>query len=333
MTDVGSALVREGVAGRTGGILSLPDRIADKRGEFLLFAITPPRRSTPPERVTDIADRTLSRLSSLALDGVVLYDIDDESDRNASDRPFPFVPTIDPADYLSEHLSTLGVPAVVYRAVGKYRPEEIAAWAGRQDPRRSLSVFVGNPTKSRDVHTSLADAHRLRFETAPELLVGGVAIPERHARRGDEHVRMLSKQRSGSSFFVTQVIYDVNAAKNLVSDYHYECTATGATPVPIVFTFSVIGGTGTLEFMRWLGVDVPRWIENELTHSDNPLLASHEHSLAAARDLVFYCRRLGVPVGLNVESVSTRLVEIEQSVELAQALSGLLIRDADTSHR
>ena len=46
------------------------------------------------------------------------------------------------------------------------------------------------------------------------------------------------KQAAGCSFFVTQVVYDVNAAKNLVSDYRYECLAQGLTPVPIVFTFS-----------------------------------------------------------------------------------------------
>lgn len=265
-------------------------------------------------------------MTSLELDGVVLYDIDDESDRNASDRPFPFHPTLDPAHYLSEYLAPLDVPAVVYRAVGKYRTEEIATWSAHQDPPNSLSVFVGSPTKDSHVHTSLAVAHRLRSERAPDLLVGGVAIPERHARRRDEHLRMLSKQDSGCSFFVTQVVYDVNAAKNLVSDYSYECSMRGATPVPIVFTFSVIGGKRTLEFMRWLGVDVPRWIENEVIHSDDPLLATHEHPLAAAKDLVSYCRRRGVPVGLNVESVSSRSVEIEQSVELAHTLTALLKR-------
>lgn len=311
--------------------MNLPDRIRDKRGEFLLFAITPPRKATPPERVAQIADRTLSRLEALPVDGVVLYDIDDESGRNGSERPFPFLPVIDPADYLSGYLPTLGAPAIVYRAVGKYSRAEIAAWAGSQDPQKVLSVFVGSPTKRQGPHASLTDAHLMRSETAPELVVGGVAIPERHTRRGDEHLRMLSKQEAGCSFFVTQVVYDVTAAKNLISDYHYWCSSTGAAPVPIVFTFSVIGGNRTLEFMRWLGVDVPRWVENELTHSANPLLASHEHSLASAKEILSYCRRLGVPVGLNVESVSRRLVEIEQSFALAHDLEKLLHREADAA--
>jgi hypothetical protein len=36
-----------------------------------------------------------------AASGLVLYDIDDESDRTPNERPFPFLPTMDPAEYLA----------------------------------------------------------------------------------------------------------------------------------------------------------------------------------------------------------------------------------------
>ena len=134
------------------------------------------------------------------------------------------------------------------------------------------------------------------------------------------------KQEAGCSFFVTQVVYDVNAAKNMVSDYRYECAARDIEPVPIVFTFSVCGSLRTLEFLDWLGVDVPRWIQNDLRHADDTLQASYEHSLGAARELIAYCRRMGVPFGINVESVSIRLAEIEASVELARELERELRR-------
>jgi len=39
-----------------------------------------------------------------------------------------------------------------------------------------------------------------------------------------------------------------------------------------------------------------------------------------------FCRRLGVPFGLNVDSVSIRRVEIEASVRLAGRLLGRLAR-------
>jgi hypothetical protein len=301
-------------------------RIERGRGELLLFAVTPPRREATPERAQQIADVTLERLRPLDVDGLVLYDIDDESDRTPLERPFPFLPTMDPADYLDRHLKALDVPAVVYRAVGKYPEPELRSWLDAQDAGRVATVLVGASSNGKPVATSLTRAQRLRTEIRPDLVVGGVAIPERHSRGGDEHLRLLAKQAAGCSFFVTQVVYDVNAAKDLVSDYRFECAARGVAPAPIVFTFSVVGSTKTLEFLGWLGVDVPRWIQNELRHAEDPLEASYEHALAAARDLIAYCRRVGVPFGVNVESVSIRRVEIEQSVRLAAQLGRELHR-------
>lgn len=295
-------------------------RIEEGQGEFLLFALTPPRRTTSVERAQEIADATLRRLASLDLDGLVLYDITDESDRNADERPFPFLPTMDPADYLHRHLDQWTKPVVVYRSVGKYDESELRSWLEGQDPDRSLSVFVGASSREQVTTTSLTRAQEIRADTRPDLLLGGVAIPERHVRSGQEHLRMLAKQDAGCSFFVTQVVYDVNAAKDLVSDYHYECVDRGIAPAPIVFTFSVCGSMKTLEFLRWLGVDVPRWMQNDLRHAADTLDASFEQALAMARELVGYCRRLGMPFGLNVESVSIRRAEIEASVNLAARL-------------
>src|SRR3954451_17401610 len=306
--------------------MELQQRIADRRGEFLVFAVTPPRLTTGRKQTRQIAEVTLARLRPVGIDGLVLYDIDDESDRNPSERTFPFLPTMDPAEYLARDLVGLDVPAIVYRAVSKHAEDGLRGWLRDQDPARALSVFVGASSREKAVATSLSRAYELRTEVRPDLPLGGVAIPERHARRGNEHVRLIAKQAAGCSFFVTQVVYDVNAAKDLVSDYRYECAARGLEPVPIVFTFSVCGSMRTLEVLRWLGVDVPRWIQNELRHADDTLDASFEQALATALELMAYCRRLGVPFGLNVESVSIRRTEIEASVKLAARLQDELRR-------
>jgi hypothetical protein len=306
--------------------VNLHRSIATRSGGFLLFAVTPPRLTTSPFEAAEIGRVTLERLRPLAIDGLVLYDIDDESDRNPDERPFPFLPTMDPADYLVRDLAGLEVPAIVYRAVGKYREDRFRSWLEQQDPSQALTVFVGPSSREKAVLTSLARAYELRDQVQPELLLGGVAIAERHARLGDEHLRLIAKQTAGCSFFVTQIVYDVNAAKNLISDYHHECAAQNLEPVPIVFSFSVCGSLKTLEFLRWLGVAVPRWIENELRHADDTLEASYEQAVATAVDLIAFCRRLGAPFGLNVESVSIRKAEIEASVRLATRLGGELRR-------
>jgi hypothetical protein len=304
--------------------VDLTSRISSGRGGFVLFAVTPPRRSTPADRLPKIARATIERLSRLDLDGLILYDIDDESSRNPVERPFPFSPTIDPADYWADHLQTWPTPVIIYRAVAKYQREDLRAWLTEQDPLRMLTVMVGAASSGSSSPVSLADAQALRAEVNPGLLLGGVAIPERHSRRENEHLRLIAKHEAGCRFFVTQVVYDLNAAKNLVSDYCYECASRGMSPVPIVFTFSVCGSMKTLEFLRWLGVDVPRWIENDLRHSTDPLQASLDQAVATAVELIDFCRRLGVPFGLNVESVSIRREEIDASVELAAQLTAHL---------
>jgi Methylenetetrahydrofolate reductase len=292
----------------------------------LLYALTPPRLSTPPERAEEIARVTLSRLAPLDLDALVVYDVDAESDRSAGERPFPFAPMMDPGDFLDGHLAGWRRPAVVYRAVGKYSPRELAERLGGTDPDRRLAVLVGAASRDQAVRTRLADAYRLHAEVSPQLPMGGVVIAERHAAREDEHHRMLRKHEAGCRFFVSQICYDLDHTRNLLSDYAYGCRDRGEAPRPVVVTLAPCGSVRTLEFMTWLGIDIPRWLRNELTYADDPLTESYEHCLAAARDLITFCRRLGLPFGISVESVTNRKVEIEASVDLARTVQGLLRR-------
>jgi hypothetical protein len=301
--------------------MDVRQRIAGGQGGFVLFGLTPPRLATSAEERQRIADATLERLTSADVDGLVLYDIDDESDRNGGPRPFPYLPTMDPADFYVNHLAKWGKPAIVYRSVGKYPEAAIRDWLLGQDPERVLSVFVGAPTRDRSVATDLRSAQTAWRITRPELLLGGVAIPERHTRSKQEHLRLIAKQVNGCTFFVSQVVYDVTASKDLASDYFYTCVERGLVPVPFVFTLSVCGSLRTLEFLQWLGVDVPSWMQNDLMNSEDALATSYEQCLGAAEQLAQFCSRLGLPFGFNVESVSNRRVEIEASVQLASVLS------------
>src|SRR5919199_6782975 len=172
----------------TVSLVDLIRRIDAGQGEFLLFALTPPRLATDRERAQEIADVTVARLRPLGLDGLILYDIDDETERNPGERPFPFMPTLDPADYLADHLRGWPTPVIVYRAVSKYAPDDLRAWLSAQDPARVMTVLVGAPSSATTGRTSLADAQALRREVNSALTLGGVAIPERHSRREDEHL-------------------------------------------------------------------------------------------------------------------------------------------------
>lgn len=293
--------------------------LAEAHSGVLLFSITPPRRSATEERIKEIAAVTLERLAALDLDGLLLYDIDDESDRNPDERPFPYLPTLDPAHYYAEHLGGWRAPVIIYRCVGKYSEDELREWMAGAGPE-VMGVFVGASSSSKETRTGLRRAQELRAETRPDLPLGAVVIGERR----DEHLRMLAKQERGASFFVSQVIYHVNETKNLISDYFYECRSRGVEPRTIVFTLSLCGSLKTLEFVRWLGVDVPRWLENSIRHAPDPLAESYRQCMAIAEDLADFCEHLGVPYGFNVESVSIRKAEIEASTRLAAEVGALL---------
>jgi hypothetical protein len=306
--------------------VSLHSKLDEARSGVLLFGITPPRRSATPEKIKEIAQVTIGRLAGLDLDGLILYDIDDESDRVAEERPFPYLPTIDPVEF-EPHLGDWNRPVIIYRCIGKYAEDELRSWLTAADTDRVLSVFVGASSGDKPVRTDLRRAQALRAEVRPELRMGAVVIPERHARGGEEHLRMLTKQDRGCGFFISQVIYDASETKNLVSDYFYACRARDVAPRPMIFTLSLCGSPKTLTFLEWLGVDVPRWLQNTLTHADDPLAESYREVLAIAHDLRDYCERLGMPYGFHVESVSIRKAEIEAAVNLAEELGKLLRPD------
>src|SRR4051812_13548470 len=285
-----------------------------------MFSITPPRQASSAEESDRIAKVTIERLRHLDLEALIVYDIDDESDRVIEERPFPYLPTQDPGEFHARHLTAWDRPVVIYRCVGKYSPDELETWLAAQDPQRVSTVFVGASSSSKKTLTSLAEAQSLWRDTRPEVALGGVAIPERHSSTGLEHARMLRKQHDGASFFVTQVVYDADAAKSMVSDYFYACCDTSQVPAPVFFTLSVCGSLRTLAFLEWLGVNVPSWMRNDLKRSGDPLSASFDHCLATARDLAAFCDRLGLPHGFNVESVSIRRAEIDAAVHLAERL-------------
>jgi len=303
---------------------ALKTLLARAESGILLLGITPPRRSNPPERIREIADLTVKRLAGLDLDGLVLYDIDDESDRNPGERPFPYLPTLDPAEFHAGHLDDWAGPVIIYRCVGKYAEEELAGWLRGIDTGQVLSVFVGASSGGKPVRTPLPRAQQLRDELRADLPLGAVAITERHERSGDEHRRMLRKQESGCTFFITQVVYNAPATRRLLIDYRDECAARGVTPRTVIFTLSVCGSLKTLEFLHWLGVDVPPSLQEHLRHSPDPLAESVRQCEEIARELVSAGREVGLPIGFNVESVSIRKAEIEASVALAGYLRDLL---------
>ncbi len=302
----------------------MPERLRSGAAGLRCYGLTPPKRGLDDAKSQAIAARHMERIAALSPDALILYDLQEEPGRAGGERPFPFLPTCEPMDYSRRFLSGLGVPRIYYKCVANLDRDGFTAWLRSFPSDRDACVLVGAPSSGHSGGLPLAEAYPLLAGSG--IACGGVAIAERHARKGDEHERLFAKRASGCAFFVSQTVYDADATKSLLSDYALRFAAAGVPAPPLLLSFSPCGSLKTMEFMKWLGIAFPRWLENELRHSPDILAKSVDLAARNFADILAFARGKSVPVGINVESVSIRKEEIDASCELFRRLSAILGR-------
>jgi hypothetical protein len=297
------------------------DRIKSKGSGILLYGITPPKDQTDPERVVEIAQKTLERLQSLDIDALVVYDVQDESARTDEERPFPFLKALDPFEFSRDHLASLDIPKIIYRPAGKFTKEELSDWVEELVKHQFLPVFVGVPAPDFVPLTTLNEAYEIWRKHQEISAVGAVTIPERHAVLNDEQHRMLDKMGNGVSYFISQCVFNVAYAKQVIDDLEIACASLGQELPTVIFTLTACGSKKTLHFMEWLGIHIPESLKEELLVSENILQRSVEVCLEIAEELTTYCLAKNIPFGFNIESVAIRKDEIEASILMTNTIS------------
>ena len=200
------------------------NKIKARESGVLLYGITPPKAITPPEKVAEIAEKTLNTLLALDIDALTVYDVQDESDRTAEARPFPFANSLDPFEFATQYLQRLALPKIIYRAAGKFTKEELSTWLLGLKTNGFHPVFVGLQTPDAIPITSLKDAYQIwRDNCQDSSVIGAVTIPERHAILKDEDIRILDKVESGVSFFISQCIFNVEYTRRTLDDLVNTC--------------------------------------------------------------------------------------------------------------
>ncbi|WP_249934094.1 hypothetical protein [Campylobacter sp. RM16190] len=183
---------------------------------IVLYGLTPPKAHLEQSEKERIAKIWRQRIESIGVDGIVLYDLQDESGRNENERVFEFARTIEPEEYYENYLKT-DVEAVIYRVVGKYSEDELAQILSSQSSK--INVFVGASSKGQEIKLKLERAYKIVAKEKSELLLGGICIPERHAKNANEHLKVANKSISGCRYFITQAVYNLENAKKFIDDY------------------------------------------------------------------------------------------------------------------
>jgi 5,10-methylenetetrahydrofolate reductase len=291
------------------------------RGVYFI-GTTPPKSDTPIEQVENIASKLLERVSDIDFDGLIVYDIQDEDSRTNKPRPFPFKTTHDPRHYSALLNQKSARPVITYKSVVQSNADDFNQWADEAWQEYGIRdiVLVGSPSKNNTISLPLAKAYNTLVENKNDFFIGGVTIAERHAKKGNEHERLIEKHQQGCNFFISQAIYNPQATIDMLTRYAIECKKLDIKPQRFILTFSPCGSDKTLEFIEWLGVSVPEATSLRILNADKPLYESIRICANSLQQILDAVLPYNLPLGLNIESLTNRKEEIDGSILLYKLL-------------
>jgi len=289
----------------------LQTKIGDSSQGVALYGAVPPPLRVSWEKALICAESVSKTVNDLAPDGVIIYDIQDEKSRSGEERPFPFFECHESRKFAQVIQQLTGVETIVYQAITDGMSS--AKFSSYLSESREVYgvknlVFVGGSSTGCNL-LSVCEASYITTQHPYDFLLGGIAIPERHRDKLDEHQRLFQKWEHGVRFFTSQVIYNADNAIWMLRDYDQFCKERNRTPARIIFAFAPFGRESTVKFLQWLGVELPHGTVRRVLSRGTPEKCVQEANeicwenfkriLDASKRL-----KLSVPLGVTVESVS-----------------------------
>ncbi len=273
----------------------------------LFFAPVPPSSRTPAHRAAERVDEVARLVERIPrIDAV---DVPELIDENHDGRPR--YRTGDPRSYARALSGRIDRELMVNKVVAHLESHSaLEAWAEETvlGGVRNAVLVGGTSRFIPYPGPPVAEANRVvrPILSRDNGMLGNIAIPQ---RRGEAH-RMLLKTRAGASFFTTQLLFSSEAIGDMLAAYDRLCREVPMTPAAVVLSFAPVADETDIEFVRWLGADLPDEAERRLLRDGETDAFGQAVALAtevwetvrarAAHD------RLRVPLGVNVEQVTSR---------------------------
>lgn len=298
----------------------LSKKLIQAESGVCLYSLTPPSENMSNEKLYDLSRRRAARISTLDIDGISIYDVQEEKERTGEKRTFQYRPALNPLEYGQIMRKFTENEQLIYLVSGKYSESELEL-IFRDNPGK-LFILVGSPSKKSEPLTTLYRA--LEISQLFYSPIGSVCIGERHQKGGNEVERMLAKEDRGVDFFISQCVFKNSLYKNLLYDYKRESSILNHSLKPVILTFSPVGDRNSLEFMKWLGIEFDDEFLLGVPESDSFLKYSLEYLEKIGKDLIDFAFDNNIPIGLNFESIIGRRAEVLASLKLAESLSDYL---------
>lgn len=243
------------------------------------------------------------------------------------ERPFPFRKTMDPAQYASYFHEASGKQCIVYKSVVESSIEDFDNWITNSKEEYGHTTFnlVGAPSSTMNYKGPSLVTAGSHVKARGDVDFGCVCIPERHTKKGNEDANMFKKTQMGAEWFITQGVFASAPIIKLIQDYGELCKRSGIQAKKVVITFAPCGRPKTMTFIKWLGMDVPEEVETRILGAASPVKESMDVLCDILKEILTSTKDSGVPLGLNVESLSIFKDEIDAAHELFQRLQAILL--------
>ncbi|HXW16512.1 MAG TPA: hypothetical protein VEN79_18525 [Terriglobia bacterium] len=264
-----------------------------------LFEVVPPAAAKP-----EAMESSLHELEQLRgrVDAINIPEIHDED--RPGERTSKFIERVEPRILGSRIKRELGIDVVINR-VTVHDPEP-ERWFRETCGPWDIPNWVLVGGESREIQypgPSPGEAARLVKSLGLPASLGGITIPS----RVNEPERIRKKYGQGVEFFTSQVMFDSN-------DLVWLIQRLNGVEARIFLSFAPVSARRDLEFLRWLGVDIPRDLDRFLLGSEHGEAAPAETCLErsinlAQRILMDVFDNLPPdppPIGLNIEHITRK---------------------------
>lgn len=281
--------------------MDLKTKIQNPQIPVSFFEMVPPVAGNPESLNSAMAE--VAKIKGLA-DAINLPEIHDEA--RGGDRTFKFVERIEPRILGQKIRQEFDLDVVVNRCV-VYEADQ-ARWLRETQDQFAVSNFIlvgGESSEIRYPGPSVLETAREVRTAGLNVALGGISIPS----RTQEADRIRHKAAEGICFFTTQVLFDSNDIVWLVQRLN-------GLEARIFLSFAPVSHHRDIEFLRWLGVDVPADLDRFLIARPEGEATSHHAEEAYERCLNLAQRILmdvfdnlppdPPPLGINIEHINRR---------------------------
>jgi 5,10-methylenetetrahydrofolate reductase len=278
--------------------MDLKDKLASPYLPVTFFEMVPPAAGDPAALEKAINE---ARKIGHQVDAINLPEIRAET-RNES-RAAKFVDRIEPRALGGRIRREAGLEVVLNRCV--VHDADCVEWLRETDQDYGIDhvVLVGGES-SGIAYPGLGVIEAAGRVAAAGLraTLGGISIPTRL----HEPERVRRKAAAGLTFFTTQVLFDANDIVWLIQKLN-------GLEARIFLSFAPVTQARDLDFLRWLGADIPPDLDRFLLQGDGTAAAGRS-ALIRSLDL---CQRILMdvfdnlppdppPIGLNIEHINRR---------------------------